>query len=209
MLTCIVNKDKGIFKVGTKSLPSMNTLDRKNATNLFKHVQDTLLSNKERVQKEMLIKSIEPNYVKPQSYSIDDNDDMDDEDAYEDEDKDLKLLQTNIFTLTVSSSNQRSIADFEEQLELNYRTFSFRSVVTLLIIHLIQTLILLVIYEETQEKVDSIIALFMLRLLFALFLLLRLVLNKNLSKNGNCAYKHCFNKLNSPINFPVSQRTMN
>jgi len=159
--------------------------------NIYQNVKE-LLKEKEKMkleleklrEKEAALASLEENEEKIRSNPNKNDDyDSDEDDDYEDENK--LFVRANFFTLDLSNSSRITKAAFLEQVSKNVRTFSIRAIFMLLVLHLVQTSLSIADNYTYTDEFEHIVALIVLRFIFAIALAIILISHSRIIKKKN------------------------
>ncbi len=168
------------------SLTPHSTTDK----NIYQNVKE-LLKEKEKVklelekirEKEAAQASLEESEDKGKNIPgrMDDYDS--DDDDYEDENK--LFVKASLLTLDLSNSSKMTKAAFLDQVSKNVRTFSIRTILMLLVLHLIQTSLCIADAYIYTEEFEHIVAIIVLRFIFAIALAAILIAHPRIIRNKN------------------------
>ena len=156
--------------------------------NIYQNVKE-LLKEKEKAkieleklrEKEAALETLEENEERIRNDNPNRIDDYDsDEEDFEDENN--LFVKATLLTLDLSSSSKITKAAFWEQVSKNVRTFSLRAIFMLLVLHLLQTSLCIADNYVYTKEFENIVALIVLRFIFAIALAMILVSHSHIIK---------------------------
>jgi len=178
-----------MFSPSNHHFSKLNSLTPHSTTdkNIYQNVKE-LLKEKEKVkvelekirEKEAAHASLEDS-EKNITGKMDDYDSDDDE--FEDENK--LFVKASLLTLDLSNSSKMTKAAFLDQVSKNVRTFSIRTILMLLVLHLIQTSLCIADAYIYTEEFEHIVAIIVLRFIFAIALAAILIAHPRIIRKKN------------------------
>ena len=168
-------------------LSSLNPHHSTTNQNIYQNVKE-LLKEKEKIKLELeKIREKEAAQASLEESQKDipgkmDNYDSDDDD-YEDENK--LFVKASLLLLDLSNSSKMTKAAFLDQVSRNVRTFSIRTILMLLVLHLIQTSLCIADAYIYTEEFEHIVAIIVLRFIFAIVLAAILIAHPHIIRKKN------------------------